>query len=183
LTFDNYTIRPITQDDAAHFFQLVENNRPRISAYFPGIVSKTTTLEHTRTHIAERIAGAATGKYMIYLVVDNLTQKIAGVVQLKDIDTNARKRELGFFVDSNYEKKGIATKSILAACGFCFNKLNLNKVFMRIAEENAASRRVAEKCGFRIEGKLRDDFTTSEGKLITLFYYGLLRNEFEGSHG
>jgi RimJ/RimL family protein N-acetyltransferase len=180
LTFDNYSIRPIELNDALDFFQLVENNRPRISTYFPGIVSKTKTFEETKSHIAERIAGAASGKYMIYLIIDNLTKKFAGVVQLKDIDTNARKREVGFFVDSNYERKGIATKSILAACDFCFNTMNLNKVFMRIAEENIASRRVAEKCGFKIEGKLRDDFTTSDGKLITLFYYGLLRMEFWG---
>lgn len=181
MTFDNYALRPITLDDASEFFQMVENNKHRIETYFPGIVSKTKTIEETKTHIAERIEGAEKGKYMIYLIIDNPTKKFVGVVQLKDIDTNAKKRELGFFVISNYEKKGIATKAIIAASDFCFNTLNLNKVFMRIAEENTASRRVAEKCGFKVEGKLRDDFTTSDGKLITLFYYGLLKNEFNKS--
>jgi ribosomal-protein-serine acetyltransferase len=156
----------------------VENNKHRISTYFPGIVTKTTTLEETKTHIAERIEGAEKGQYMIYLIIDTLTKKFAGVIQLKDIDTNARKREFGFFVDSNYEKKGIATKSILAASNFCFNTLNLNKVFMRIAEENIASRRVAEKCGFMVEGIMRNDFMTSDNKLINLFYYELLKEEF-----
>jgi RimJ/RimL family protein N-acetyltransferase len=179
MTFDNFTIRPITTEDAVAFFQLVESNKHRISTYFPGIVTKTTTLEETKSHIAERLAGASRGKYMIHLIIDNLTNAIAGVIQLKDIDTNAKKREFGFFVDSKYERKGIATKSILLALDHCFNSLDLNKIFMRIAEENTASRRVAEKCGFTVEGVLRDDFTTSEGKLINLFYYGLLKKEFE----
>ena len=81
---------------------------------------------------------------MIYLVIDTEAKKIAGVVQLKDIDFNAGKREFGYFVDRDYVNKGIATKSIAAAARFCFDTLNLNKVFMRIAEENTASRRVAE---------------------------------------
>ena len=179
MNFDNYTIRPITLDDSDGFFQLVEINKGRISTYFPGIVTKTTTLEETKVHIAERIEGAEKGKYMIYLIVDNLKKQFAGVIQLKDIDTNAKKREFGFFVDSEYENKGIATKSILAACDFCFNTLNLNKVFMRIAEENTASRRVAEKCGFKVEGIMRNDFMTSDGKLINLFYYGLLKEELK----
>ena len=181
MTLDNFIIRPITLEDAADFFQLVENNRPRISTYFPGIVSVTKTLEETKSQIAERIEGAEKGKYMIYLIVDKPAGKIVGVVQLKDIDFNARKREFGFFVDQDFERKGIATQSILSASDYCFNTLNLNKVFMRIAEENTASRRVAEKCGFKVEGVLRNDFMTSEGKLIDIFYYGLLKDEFKGA--
>jgi RimJ/RimL family protein N-acetyltransferase len=178
MNFDNFTIRPITARDAVDFFQLIENNRERISTYFPGIVKLTNNIEETKSHIAERIAEAGKGKYMIWLIIDTLTNNIAGVIQLKDIDFNALKREFGFFVDRNYVNKGVATKSILSASNFCFNTLNLNKVFMRIAGENAASRKVAEKCGFKVEGILRNDFMTSDGKLIDIFYYGLLKEEF-----
>jgi RimJ/RimL family protein N-acetyltransferase len=177
MNFDHYSIRPITMEDASGFFNLVENNKERISTYFPGIVTKTNTLEDTKAHVQERISGAAQDKYMIYLIIDNLTNKPIGVVQLKDIDTNAKKREFGFFIDGDYVKKGIATKSILVASDYCFDTLGLNKVFMRIAEENTASRRVAEKCGFKVEGVLRDDFMTSDGQLIDIFYYGLLKEE------
>lgn len=178
MNFDHYTLRPITLNDSREFFELVQQNKNRISTYFPGIVSKTRTLDETATHIAERIAGAAEGKYMLWLIVDLKTTKMAGVIQLKDIDTNAHKREFGMFVDRHYENKGITTKAILIMCDYCFNALGLNKIFMRIAEENRASRRVAEKCGFKQEGILREDFTTSEGKLINLFYFGLLKSEF-----
>lgn len=176
--FDNYTLSPITLDDTNIFFELIENNRERISTYFPGIVGFTKTLEETKAHIEERIAGAESGKYMIYLITDTSNNKIAGVVQMKDIDFNARKREFGIFIDEAYLKQGIATKSILASIDYCFNNLKLNKVFVRIAEENTASRGVAEKCGFKVEGILRQDFMTSDGKLIDLYYYGLLKEEF-----
>lgn len=178
MNFDNYTLSPITLDDTNIFFELIENNRERISTYFPGIVGFTKTLEETKAHIEERIAGAESGKYMIYLITDTSNNKIAGVVQMKDIDFNARKREFGIFIDEAYLKQGIATKSILASIDYCFNNLKLNKVFVRIAEENTASRGVAEKCGFKVEGILRQDFMTSDGKLIDLYYYGLLKEEF-----
>src|SRR5262245_5092732 len=107
MTFDGFIIRPITMADVGSFFKLVETNRERISDYFPGIVKVTNTLEETTQHVAERIAGADRGKYMIYLIMDTAVNRPIGVIQLKDIDFNAMKREFGFFVDSNYEGKGI----------------------------------------------------------------------------
>jgi RimJ/RimL family protein N-acetyltransferase len=53
--------------------------------------------------------------------------------------------------------------------------MGLNKIFMRIAEDNVSSRRVAEKNEFKIEGVLRKDFKTAEGKLIDVVYYGLIQ--------
>jgi RimJ/RimL family protein N-acetyltransferase len=53
--------------------------------------------------------------------------------------------------------------------------LKLNKLYLRVSGDNKASQRVAEKNGFRTEGTLRSDFKTSDGKLIDLIYYGLLR--------
>ena len=177
ISLDTFTLRPITLADTESFFNAVSANRDRISTYFPGIVTKTNTLEETRTHIEERIAGADEGKYMIWLIVENRTDKIAGVIQNKDIDFNARKRELGYWVDSNYLGQGLATRAISAICKYNFEELQLNKMFMRIAEENAASRRVAEKCGFVLEGVMRNDFMTSGQKLIDIFYYGLIKSD------
>ncbi|MFY9309175.1 MAG: GNAT family protein [Bacteroidia bacterium] len=176
MTFDNFIIRQLDFNDAAAFFQLLENNRHRISTYFPRLSGNTNTLGETRTYITDRI-GADEGKYIIYLVEEKGTKNLAGVILLKDIDTIAMKRELGYFVDANFKNRGVATKSVFIVSKFCFDSLNLNKVFLRIAEENIASQKVAEKCGFKREGILRNDFMTLDGKLINTIYYGLLRDE------
>lgn len=84
MNFDNFTIRPITLEDANAFYLRVDKNRERISTYFPGIVRFTTTLEDTKVHIAERISDAAIGKYMIMLIIDTTSNAIAGAIQMKD---------------------------------------------------------------------------------------------------
>ncbi|MCL5028997.1 MAG: GNAT family N-acetyltransferase [Bacteroidetes bacterium] len=56
----------------------------------------------------------------------------------------------------------------------------MNKVFLRIAEDNISSRRVAEKNGFIVEGILRQDFNISEGERIDVIYYGLLNQLNQG---
>jgi hypothetical protein len=47
MQFDNYTIRPLTTEDLAAYFQLVEKNRKRLEGFFTGTVSRTKTLEDT----------------------------------------------------------------------------------------------------------------------------------------
>ena len=180
LCFDNYTIRPIRLSDTEAYFELVNSNLSRISDYFPGIIKFTGDIETTRDHIKDRIAGEEKGNYMIYLLVENESDKLIGVIQLKDIDQNAGKREMGMFIDKDFTNKGLMTKCVSMAADYCFNELDLNKVFLRIAMDNVASRRVAEKSGFEVEGILRHDFKTSAGKLIDAVYYGKLKSDNSG---
>jgi RimJ/RimL family protein N-acetyltransferase len=55
----------------------------------------------------------------------------------------------------------------------------MKKLFLRTHEKNIASRRVAEKNGFVMEGIIRNDYKTTSGVVVDLMYYGLLKSEFD----
>ena len=174
MTFDNFIIRPICIEDTSNYHTFVEQNKERLIKYFPKTLNANKDISSTNNHIIERIRLSDTKEFFTFVVLDNLSSKIIGTVFIKDLDWNIPKGELGFFIDKDYEGKGIITNAVSIISRHCFQSMGLNKVFMRIAEDNFSSRRVAEKNEFKVEGVLRKDFKTSEGKLIDVVYYGLL---------
>ena len=175
MTFDNFIIRPICNEDAENYHFLINQNKARLTKYFPKTLLANKDIEATTAHINDRIRLTEKKEFFTFVIFDNLLNKIVGTVFLKELDWNIPKGEIGFFIDQAYEGKGIITKSVSMVKNYCFNTLGLNKIFMRIAEDNSGSKRVAEKNDFKMEGILRKDFKTSEGKLINVVYYGLLK--------
>ena len=176
--FDHFIIRTIEEKDAESFFEFIDSNRERFKKYMPVTVNTVLTLADTIKLINKRLELMARNEAVPFIVCDLGNNQIIGSVLVKNIDSNALKSELGFFIDGEYENKGITTKAVRKVIGHCFEVLSLNKVYMRIAEDNIASRRVAEKVGAILEGKLRHDHRTDEDELIDVLYYGLLKSEF-----
>ncbi len=86
--------------------------------------------------------------------------------------------EIGFWLSEDYWNSGIATETAAAVIRFCFEKLNLHKVFAYYFQDNKPSGRVLEKCGMKKEGLLRDH-VYSRGRYKNLVIASLLKKEFE----
>jgi ribosomal-protein-serine acetyltransferase len=82
---------------------------------------------------------------------------------------------LGCYIDEDYANKGITTHAFQIFCNFCFSEHHFQKLFLRTHHSNISARRVAEKCGFEIEGTLRRDYKTTSGEIVDLIYYGKLK--------
>jgi RimJ/RimL family protein N-acetyltransferase len=174
MRFDNYSIRLLSTEDVDAYFELVKRNRKRLEDFFTGTVSKTGTLESTREFVLDMMNRTKERTYFPYLLVDDTDQKIIGFFDLKNIDWNIPKSEVGCYIDERYAGKGLVTKAFGLFCDFCFTEFNFSKLFLRTHHSNSSARRVAEKCGFEIEGTIRRDYKTSSGALVDLIYYGRL---------
>ncbi len=62
---------------------------------------------------------------------------------------------IGYWVDERVAGRGIIPTSLALAVDHCFQIVGLHRVEVNIRPENAPSRRVAEKLGFRDEGLRR----------------------------
>jgi ribosomal-protein-serine acetyltransferase len=174
MRFDNYSIRLLTTEDLSEYFELVKRNRKRLEDFFTGTVSRTGTLESTREFVLDMMNRTRERTYFPYLLVDDTDQKIIGFFDLKNIDWNIPKSEVGCYIDEGYAGKGLVTKAFGLFCDFCFTEFKFSKLFLRTHHSNSSARRVAEKCGFEIEGTIRRDYKTSSGELVDLVYYGKL---------
>ena len=64
--------------------------------------------------------------------------------------------ELGYWIGEEYQKRGFATEASQALIERAFGELNIERIFATFKKENAASRRVLEKLGFRFYDELNN---------------------------
>jgi len=80
-------------------------------------------------------------------------QEFAGVIGLVlQTDVYHKSAEIGYWIGEPFWNKGIATTAITLMLDHAFNNLNLIRVYTGVFDFNKASRRVLEKCGFKLEG-------------------------------
>jgi RimJ/RimL family protein N-acetyltransferase len=110
--------------------------------------------EHAEFFVRElAIGGWATGQRVEFLVEESDTATRLGRVGLGL--ARGGLAEIGYWVDPRTRGRGAATYSVRAVCQWGFRELGLQLIEWRAEVGNVASRRVAEKAGFRIEATLR----------------------------
>ncbi len=89
---------------------------------------------------------------------------IAGQLSVSSIVRgSAQSASIGYWIDQAWAGRGIVPTAVALAVDHCFSSLGLHRIEINIRPENAASRRVVEKLGFRHEG-LRRDFLHIDGQ-------------------
>jgi ribosomal-protein-alanine N-acetyltransferase len=65
---------------------------------------------------------------------------------------SSRSGQIGYWIDEAYAGLGIIPTALAMAVDHCFRGMGMHRLEASIRPENAASRRVVEKLGFRDEG-------------------------------
>jgi len=172
----NYELKPISEDCYEKLFNLIDKNRLRIIRDFPSTCNEIQTKEEAKKYLIQ--SDEKREKKERYLMGINMGELLIGYINIKNIDWKIPKCELSYFIDEDYERKGITTSKIKQTLKFCFEELEMNKIYLRIGKYNNGSQRIAIKNGFKLEGELRKEFRTSQGELVDVLYFGLLKEEY-----
>lgn len=146
------TLRPFEPADAPAVAAACAD--PGTQAWLP--LPSPYTLGHAEQWVsvgafADRYAG--TGVH--YAVAENLGGVLVGDIGLKRLDRAAAAAEVGYWTAPAARGRGYMTEAVGALCRWAYAELGLRRVELRAAPANTASRRVAAKAGFRMEGVLR----------------------------
>lgn len=90
---------------------------------------------------------------------------------------NPRGTEIGFWVRSSSQGKGLATLITRLLVVHAVEELGMDRVQIAHSPENGASQRVIEKCGFVLEGRLRNAVPPYGEVSRDLLLYSLLPEE------
>ncbi len=101
--------------------------------------------EHHRSCLNEQDAGTCA----YYVVVDEFGS-VLGRFNLYEINDGTA--EVGYRVDERATGRGLATDALRSLCALAENELSLTVLTARTSDENVASQRVLEKCGFVVTG-------------------------------
>ena len=104
--------------------------------------------------------------------------KLIGSLAFNEIDWRNRAAEFGIMIgDKTYWNRGYGTEAVRLLVNHGFNTLNLNRIFLRVFENNPRAIRAYEKAGFVHEGRLRQaEFR--DGKYIDVLMMSMLKDEF-----
>ena len=77
--------------------------------------------------------------------------RFTGGISINHIDTENRIGSIGYWIRESFQNQGIASTAVNLIKDFGFNTLGLVRLEIVILEDIAASRKVAEKCGAKLE--------------------------------
>jgi RimJ/RimL family protein N-acetyltransferase len=101
-----------------------------------------------------------------------------GRCDLHFVDLEVPKFEIGYWLRTRYERQGYMTEAVRALTRCAFETLHARRVEIRCDPRNIGSRRVAEKAGYRLEARLRDEQVAPDGNLRDTLIYVLLAGEY-----
>ncbi len=136
-------LRPFCENDANTLAEILAD--PDVMKFS---LSGPYSLEQTQKSLTHIISSYESGGMGLWAVMhktdDNLIGSCGFYVQ--EID-GQREIELSYRFAKEYWGKGLATEAAKATCQYAFGRLGLKRLISIIEAENAASIRIAEKCG------------------------------------
>jgi len=101
-----------------------------------------------------------------YQIYDRAVEgrRLLGGAGLHRIDWEARRFEIGYWVRASAQGQGYVSETVLALTQMAFEQLRARRVEIRMDDVNVRSRAVAERCGFELEGILRQDSLSPSGE-------------------
>ena len=114
---------------------------------------------------------------VLFVVEDKISSRLIGHVGLYKIDRVAKKTEYGILLaDDNSRGKGYGTKCTQTMVKYAFDVLGMHKVTAEVLSENAPSLAMFKKCGFAIDGCLRDEVFKND-RYYDVMSLSILANE------
>jgi RimJ/RimL family protein N-acetyltransferase len=100
-----------------------------------------------------------------------------GTTGFHQVDWKNRTAELGIVIgDKEWWGRGYGTDAVRALARWALDELALNRLWLRVYEDNARAIHSYEKVGFKVEGRLRQD-RFHGGRYFDTVVMGLLRDE------
>lgn len=90
--------------------------------------------------------------------------------------------DIGYELAPNYWKQGYATEAARALVDLGFTKLKVHRIWANCVADNIRSRRVLEKLGMRLEGRLREN-EYFKGRWWDTLIYAILEDEWRTRQG
>jgi RimJ/RimL family protein N-acetyltransferase len=169
-------LRPFSVVDAPQLHEaLVESIAElRENLWFLPWVSEEQTLQS-----AEARCRKAQGNFLLrldlpYLVFERSSRRLVASAGLHRTDWALPKTEVGYWVRTSEVGKGYASEAVNALTHWAIHVLGAKRVELVTYELNVGSRAVALRCGFGLEGVLRNTAQAPDGQLRNTFLYAKL---------
>ncbi|MCT2588623.1 GNAT family N-acetyltransferase [Streptomyces sp. N2-109] len=186
ISTDRLVLRPFELADIPSFTEMMNDELVAVWTSVPAPYTEDDARAWvTRQAPAQRTAGRG----IVLAVTEFLTQRLVGVVHLKNTDWRLLTTEASYVTAPWARGEGYASEAVLATAQWLFQDQKFERLELRTAADNTASQQVAQKLGCISEGVLRNAWIarsrTEDGgwtEIRTdLIVWSLLPEDFDGA--
>jgi ribosomal-protein-serine acetyltransferase len=143
-------LRAIAAADFGRYWELIERNRAYLARWLAW--APAASFESTCAFLGDQAERHAQGQVATYGIwIDG---RLVGSIGLRNLEQPAE-LNVGYYLAEIAQGRGIMSAALRALCAVAFETFGAQRIELVAALGNLASRRVAERCGFRFEGIAR----------------------------
>ena len=174
---------PALADDLIRLEPLTQAYAPDMLAlsYDPDVVRFTRVPEAADAAFVEGWLGRyesgwEDGARAGFAIVDAGDGSFLGFAALVHVDLDALETEIGYMVAPAARGRGVAARSVDLLTRWSFEELGLERLELRIDVDNPGSIKVAGRCGYRLDGVLRN-LHVKDGRRADVGVWSRLRQD------
>ncbi len=179
MKFSKWKLINLDEIKPNEFFDLIQQNKSNIENTLTITVKNCETLKKTSQYIQIKKNNQINKTDVYFYIRNTENNKLIGYIGVKKIDYSISRCELFYFIDKNFEGKGIISNAVSQTLDFCFDKLLMQKIIICTSKVNIGSQKIALKYNFQQEGILRNERLNHLKEFEDIVYFGLLKSDYE----
>jgi RimJ/RimL family protein N-acetyltransferase len=174
ITAGRLHLRPYTEADIDAVYACCQD--PDIQRW------TTVPVPYERAHAEKYVQmntvdGWRAGTGSSFAVVDSVSNTLLASIGIVGISNDGKVAEVGYWVAPAARGQGVATQATQVVARWAFADLGVERLEWLAEVDNVASRRVAEKAGFTVEGVLRARLGRPDGSRADAWIGSLLPSD------
>jgi ribosomal-protein-serine acetyltransferase len=135
--------------------------------------TQISTLEETAALLGEARADYLSGSGFSFITHLRADGAFIGIPALFNIDWTVPKLEIGYWLRTGFEGRGLMTEAVRALVDLACQTLEMRRIEIRTDPCNKSSAAIPERLGFVLEGILRSEQRNPQGDLRDTSVYAL----------
>jgi ribosomal-protein-serine acetyltransferase len=176
---DKIILKAYEESFAPLLFEAASESKGGDFSYWMPWCHENYTIEESREFIEKTVGNLKDDTQFGYAIFDAQTNKFLGGTGLNQPNENHKMYNLGYWVRTSEQNRGIASLATRMLAQNAFEDLpELNRIEILAAVENIPSQKVAEKAGATREGILRKRLTIG-GRIHDAVLFSFVREDFQ----
>ncbi len=179
---ERIVLRPWRPEDAEHLFSAIDESREHLRPWMPW-VGDHASVDDTRDYCARSAANWLLRSELPLGVFDLTTGKILGATGFHEPNWSIPSFEIGYWLHAKAIGQGYMTEAVRLLADFAFSTLQARRLEIYCDTDNEPSRKVAERAGFVLEGRLRNTRLDAHGEPGDSFVFSLVPTDWKRIRG
>jgi ribosomal-protein-serine acetyltransferase len=130
--------------------ELIKRNQRRLARWEPW-AEHPVTFDSTRAYIRASLEDFLRGCQVSTIIALDGGRRFIGRCGMR-INPHSSSGDIGYWIDEEYEGRGITRRAAQALVSSAFSELGLKRIDLRTSVQNKRSRALAERLGFAFDG-------------------------------